>query len=302
MSELCTDRRLVRVAHVLSSARVAARTCVVATESVRAIQRLVVVVATSLMVGSVCATSAWSQRGRLYLEPVSVGQAADSLVTVRLMLVAPGTDRIVSFHVVVHYDSTMMRSVRVDSHAGVQMANATIAGSIAVAGIAPQGFADGLLVTVLMRRARVGALANFRLQLRELTDGTGASLVAGMAVSGFSENAASVSGASGSAPAEVRIDSITPQRGSIERDQVLEIVMYGSGFASTGNTVCFGAAEAAVVPSERNGQRIRFIAPLTVRTQGGTREVPVTTGAWPVHVENVNGRSNRITFIVRERQ
>ncbi len=290
-----------RFAYVPCSARIAARTCVVATGIARAIQRVVVVVSTGLMVGTVCAASAWSQRGRIYLEPANVGQA-DSLVSARLMLVAPGTDRIVSFHVVVHYDSTMMRSVRVDSHAGVQMANATLAGSIAVAGIAPKGFADGLLVTVLMRRVRVGALADFRLQVRELTDDTGASLVAAMAVSGFSEIAASVSGASGSAPAQVRIDSITPQRGWIERDHVLEIVMYGSGFVSTGNRVWFGDAEAAVVPSEGNGQRIRFIAPLTVRLQNGTRDVPVTTGAWPVHVENVNGRSNRITFIVRERQ
>ncbi len=297
-----------RVAYVPSSARVAARTRVAVrirvptTGIARVIHRMVVVVATGLMVGTVCATSAWSQRGRLYLEPASVGQAADSLVTVRLMLVAPGTDRIVSFHVVVHYDSTMMRAERVDSHAGVQMANATVAGSIAVAGIAPKGFADGLLVTVLMHRARLGALADLRLQLRELTDSTGASLVAAMAVSGFSENSASVFAATGSAPAQVRIDSLTPQRGSIERDQVLEIVMYGSGFASTGNRVCFGDGEAAVVPSEGNGTRIRFIAPLTVRTHDGTRDVPVTTGAWPVHVENVNGRSNRITFIVRERQ
>ena len=290
-----------RVVRVPCSARIAARTCVPATGIARVVQRWVVVVATSLVVGTVSATSAWSQRGRIYLEPASISQA-DSLVSVRLMLFAPSTDRIVSFHVVMHYDSTMMRAERVDSHAGVQVANATIAGSIAVAGIAPKGFADGLLVTVLMRRARVGALADFRLQLRELTDGTGASLVTAMTVSGFSETPASVSGAAGSAPVQVRIDSITPQRGSIERDQVLEIVMYGSGFVSMGNTVCFGTGEAAVVPSEGNGQRIRFIAPLTVRLPGGTRDVPVTTGAWPVHVENVNGRSNRITFIVRERQ
>jgi hypothetical protein len=86
------------------------------------------------------------------------------------------------------------------------------------------------------------------------------------------------------------IDSISPRAGELDNDRVLDITIYGRGFAGTGNSVAFGRAEIPGLKSQGAGTVIRFSAPV----------IRVEDRAISIRVRHDGLQSNAVTFVVKD--
>ena len=259
----------------------------------------------------VCATTVNTRGAHLFLEMVKPA-VADTVIRVRLCLVPPKAG-IGSYSATLTFDSTTMRAARVDVSGGMQAANANVAGSVRLAGAAPNGFQPGLLATIVFRPKRGKRLSKIRLTLLEANTPSGASVLADSKVAGYPSadrtlgvlQRAQVSAAYTATGPKTRmsdvprIDSISPPSGHIEPEGVLDLVIYGRGFASEGNRVLFDAATVDGLTSENGGTVIRFMAPTMIPEHGKVQARRISPGKYDVKVRTPTGSSNAVTFKVR---
>jgi hypothetical protein len=225
---------------------------------------------------------------------LQAAKSKDGQLTLDLLFAPPPSASLASYRLLITYDSTMIRSAEVKTSGGMQIANTVNRGSVLIAGIETGGFAAGKLASIAFDVVDRNAVGTFDILLIEATDRDGRNIVPSLSAASYPAH--SVTHTPGAMP---HIDSISPAQGSIVRDEILEVVLYGKNFAPTRNTIHMSGGIAAVVPSEANGTRIRFIAPLYVRDRKMNTEIPVHAGPSQVQVENVSGSSNVVNFVVR---
>jgi hypothetical protein len=256
--------------------------------------------------------SAPTKGAYLFLEAVK-GAAKDTVVSARLCLVPPKRG-VGSYHATLTFDSTIMRAVRVDVSGGMQAKNMAVQGIIKLAGAAPNGFGRGPLATIVFRPLKGKALAKIRLTLVELNTPAGAALLDDSKVAGYPStdrtlgrietkpNARGVVGirelptTAASAP---HIDSISPTSGKIDPDAVVEVALYGKGFAADGNKVMFDFATVDRPVSENGGTVLKFIVPTMIPAHGNVQLHRVEAGTYTIKVVTPSGTSNAVRFTVR---
>jgi hypothetical protein len=263
----------------------------------------------------VCAVvgSGTAKGAQLFLEAVKP-LAKDTVLSARLCLVPPKAG-IGSYNAMLTFDSTVMRAVRVDVSGGMQAKNMTVPGVIKLAGAAPNGFARGPLATIVFKPLMGKSLAKVRVTLVEANTPGGASLLVDFQVAGYPatdrtlgviETTPTVTGASGprtlpggSKLGAPHIDSISPSSGKIDPESVVEVALYGKGFAADGNTVQFDAATVDRSISENGGTVLKFIVPTMIPAHGKAQPHRVEAGTFMVKVLTPAGTSNAVRFTVR---
>lgn len=263
----------------------------------------------------VCAVvgSGTAKGAQLFLEAVKP-LAKDTVLSARLCLVPPKAG-VGSYNAMLTFDSTVMRAVRVDVSGGMQAKNMTVPGVIKLAGAAPNGFARGPLATIVFKLLTGKSLAKVRVTLVEANTPGGASLLADSKVAGYPptdrtlgviESTPSGQGAGGthilprgSTLGAPHIDSISPNSGKIDPESVLEVTLYGKGFAAEGNTVLFDAATVEKPVSENGGTILKFIVPTMIPAHGNVQPHRVEAGKFTVKVLAPAGTSNAVRFTVR---
>src|ERR1043166_2423804 len=238
-----------------------------------------------------------------YLERVPPAER-DSMISVRLCLSSPTTG-LGSYSLTLGYDSTQMVARRVDvTGPGLQVANSEVAGTVRIAGAAPTGFRSGLLGTLVLKPKKGRNLGRIRLTLLEANSPKAASILSGARVTGYPASDQTLGVVSAPAKATAasapRIDSLTPKSARFNDEGVMEIAIYGRGFASRGNVVLFDAASVEGVASERQGTVIRFLAPSYIPPHGQTQGRRVTPGRYEIRVKTPGGTSNSVGFVARE--
>jgi len=104
------------------------------------------------------------------------------IATVCVKLSARSAARLGSYHGELHFDTSLVRSVRVvKADGGMRVENATVAGQVNFAGADPTGFADGALVKVVLRLRTAGARPALNLEMKELNTVDGVDLMKQMA-------------------------------------------------------------------------------------------------------------------------
>jgi hypothetical protein len=248
----------------------------------------------------------------LFLEAVKPA-AKDTVVTARLCLV-PSRAGVGSYHATLTFDSTMMRALRVDVSGGMQAKNMNIPGIIKLAGAAPGGFARGPLATIVFKPLKGRTLAKIRLTLVELNAPSGAGLLEGAKVAGYpstdralgliephpeAHGAGGTRVLPGTTSEAPHIDSISPSSGKIDPESVLEVALYGNGFAAEGNTVLFDVATVERPVVENGGTVLKFIIPTMIPAHGNVQLHRVESGTFTVRVVTPSGTSNPVRFTVR---
>lgn len=99
-------------------------------------------------------------------------------------------------------------------------------------------------------------------------------------------------GRHGDAP---RLTEIVPARGPAGAAYPLQATLRGTGFAPIGNTVEFGPARLADLPSA-NGKEIAFAIPKTLPSRGEVPPMVLPPGEYRVSVTTPAGTSNPLTF------
>jgi hypothetical protein len=261
----------------------------------------------------VCAVpgSATTKGAYLFLEAVKAA-AKDTVVSARLCLVPPRAG-VGSYHATMTFDSTMMRAVRVDVRGGMQAKNMAVPGVIRLAGAAPSGFGRGPLATILFKPLKGKALARIRLTLVELNTPRGVGLLDDSRVAGYpstdralgrietdpdtrGRGAKELAGPSARSP---YIDSISPTSAKIDPESVVEVALYGKGFAADGNTVMFDVAMIDRPVSENGGTILKFIVPIMIPAHGNVQPHRVEAGTYTIKVLTPSGTSNVVKFTVR---
>ncbi len=117
---------------------------------------------------------------------MSPRRRADTLATVTVCVIArSSTVRIGSYHGELRFDSASVRVVRVEKpEGGMRVENAGLPGRVNFAGAAPDGFAPGALVSVVLRIRTRGIEPALRLTMRELNAVDGTNLLPGLVTSG----------------------------------------------------------------------------------------------------------------------
>jgi hypothetical protein len=230
---------------------------------------------------------------RFFIEPIPAA-ARDSVPSARLCL-APGPKGIGSYMADVMYDSTRMRAVRVETTGGMQVANSRAAGIIRIAGASPAGFAKGQLAILRFKLAGGKTLGQLTLTVREASTPAGASVLSETRMTGWPVER----GAAPKSPPP-HIDSVSPRSAEVDAEGVTNLVLYGRGFAASGNTVVFDAAQVTGLRSEAGGTIIRFSAPTFIPAQGAKPGHRVTPGPVQVRVKHAGGTSNAMIFTARE--
>jgi hypothetical protein len=248
----------------------------------------------------------------LFVEAVRPA-ANDTTVSARLCLVPP-KNGVGSYHATLTFDSTAMRAVRVDVNGGMQAKNMSVPGAIKLAGAASNGFARGPLATIVFRTLKGNALARIRLTLVELTTLGGADLLGGAKIAGYPSADRTLgliernptrraAGGARTLPTMSltvpHIDSIAPSSGHVDPESVLEVALYGKGFATNKSTVLFDAATVDRPVSEHGGTVLKFIIPTMIPAHGNVQLHRVEAGTFMVRVRTPSGTSNAVPFTVR---
>lgn len=240
-----------------------------------------------------CAPSRTARGARFHVEVAPAGPR-DTVMVARLCL-APGTQGVGSYMAVITYDSTRVRAARVDAGGGMQVANARVAGTIRIAGASPGGFAVGQLASMIFRRVGSRPLDRLTLTVTEVSTPGGASVLGETVVEGWPAKAPRQSVTQPPA-----IDSISPRAAVVGAERVTDLVLYGKGFAASGNTVLFDGAPVSGLLSESGGTILRFTAPTFIPARGGVSGHRVSAGRVLVRVKHAGGTSNAVAFTVRE--
>ena len=256
--------------------------------------------------------SATTKGAYLFLEAVKPA-AKDTVVSARLCLVPPKAG-VGSYHATLTFDSTIMRAVRVDVSGGMQAKNMAVPGVIKLAGAAPNGFGRGPLATIVFKPLKGKALAKIRLTLVELNTPGGVTLLIDSKVAGYpstdrtlgrietnpdTRGAGGTKELSGTTVGAPHIDSISPNSGKIDPDSVVEVALYGKGFAADRNTVMFDFATVDRPVSENGGTVLRFIVPTMIPAHGNVQLHRVEAGTYMIKVLTPSGTSNAVRFTVR---
>ena len=99
---------------------------------------------------------------------------------------------------------------------------------------------------------------------------------------------------------EVKLSSLSPSSGPIE----MVVLLQGSGFTETSNTIHFGWGGQKDLKSSNGGTQIFYTIPSGISPCdfiGPACKAPtrmVTPGQYPIYVTNARGRSNTLTFEV----
>lgn len=262
----------------------------------------------------VCATPIFEavDGAQFFIEPVR-SAARDTVLMARLCVIPPKSG-VGSYQATLTFDSTAMRAVRVDATSGMQATNITVPGLIKFAGAAPSGFARGLLATIAFKPSKGTALGKIRLTLIEANSIKGAPLLASSRVAGHpaTDRTLGVIETKATKPGTIlqrpspsvataivpHIDSISPSSGKIDPESVVEVALYGRGFAE-GNVVLFDAATVERPVAEEGGTILRFIVPTMIPAHGNVQLHRVEAGRYSVKVQSASGTSNVVTFTVR---
>jgi hypothetical protein len=251
-------------------------------------------IAALALAGSVAVAAPCSTRDTVltvYLEADPVA-ARDSIVHVRLCLGgASQSARVRSFSARMRVDTAFGRIADVEHLTSPEVyARAdTNGGAVLVAGASSSGIANGSLITVRVRLARLGTLPRLSIVLTELSDAQGMSLVTRTSVIGLDAKC------SGSDPA---LFEVLPPAASADPGAVLDLRIAGCGFSADRNTVKFGDVTVRNIKSTDDGTRIRVVIPKEAHGGGEVPPMQMSAGEYDVTVNNGRGTSNakRVTL------
>jgi hypothetical protein len=243
---------------------------------------------------------------RVSLESVA-SAAGDSKRTVQVCIRTARGTSVGSFHLVIEYDSSTWQTVGfVPAAEGNEVANLTRPGRADIAGAAPDGFANGTLLRLVIvrsdgRRTSEGmALMNLRLLELNATDGSDLkahSIVAGLA--GIKVQAHSAVAPVHTAPGDKapHIDRLDPARATFVPGALIQLMIIGSGFRPEGNVVLVGEVAIGELPSG-DGQRLRLMLPESFPPVGEVPPRRLEPGAYDISVRTGAGTSNRMQFVL----
>ena len=98
----------------------------------------------------------------------------------------------------------------------------------------------------------------------------------------------------------VTLTQVTPPTVTLRAGEVTEIVLRGSGFDETDNTVTLGPVTVTSVKSTDGGTQIRMLVPDRVTSGGGAPPMLWVAGDYPVTVTNHRGTSASVMLTVKE--
>lgn len=103
-----------------------------------------------------------------------------------------------------------------------------------------------------------------------------------------------------STDAGVVITAVSPRAITIRAGEVTELVVRGSGFDATENTVTLGPVTLTSVKSTDSGTRISLVVPDRMPSGGGAAPMLWMAGDYPLTVSNRRGTSAPFTVTVKE--
>lgn len=235
---------------------------------------------------------------RISLEAPSA-RRGDTLHTVRVCLHPARAVAVGSFHIVIEYDSTLVRAVRfVQGRSGTMVANLTRPGRTDVAGADPGGFTPGELLAVVFADAHGAkrAAPAMVLRLLELNTTRGASLIARATAAGIGVPKASQAPvAEPLAPKSAEtphIDSLVPPRAKVAGPGgLVPVTIHGSGFHPKGNIVLLAGTAIAELPST-DGTSLRLMLPSALPSTGEVPPRVLGAGRYEIRVRTSAGTSN----------
>jgi hypothetical protein len=240
-----------------------------------------------------CAPNRTVRATRFHVEVMPAGPR--DTVTIARLCLTPDAKGVGSYMAVISYDSTRVRAARVDAAGGMQVANARVPGTIRIAGASPGGFAAGPLASMVFKPVGSRPLDKLALTVTEVTTPAGGSVLGEAVVDGWPAKAPRQS-----VTQPPKIDSISPRTAVVGAERVTDLVLYGRGFAASGNTVLFDGAPVTGLLSESGGTVLRFTAPTFIPGRGTESGHRVSAGRVLVRVRHAGGTSNAVAFIVRE--
>ena len=95
----------------------------------------------------------------------------------------------------------------------------------------------------------------------------------------------------------VHLESVTPS--SAPAGEPVTVVIKGTGFTPTGNTVRFGRIEITNISSTAGGTLIRITVPTEFPATGEVSPKQIGGGDFPISVRNSRGTSNELAFVLR---
>jgi hypothetical protein len=106
--------------------------------------------------------------------------------------------------------------------------------------------------------------------------------------------------AAASTDAGVVITAVSPKAITVRAGEVTELVVRGSGFEATENTVTLGPVTLTSVKSTDRGTRIVLVVPDRMPSGGGAAPMLWMAGDYPLTVSNRRGTSAPFTVTVKE--
>ena len=104
--------------------------------------------------------------------------ARDSLVRIAVCVAVPAGHRVGSYHGELDYGTADARLVGIEKpDDGMRVENATVAGRVNFAAAVPAGVGSGMLLVVVLKAARSGAVPRVKLCMLEVNDTRGGSLL-----------------------------------------------------------------------------------------------------------------------------
>jgi len=245
-----------------------------------------VTVAVTLAVAAPCRTPGAL---RVYMEtdPVS---ARDTTMSARVCLSLRGGERIGSVSGRVTVDTAFGAVARVMiPPSSPLLAHDNGGGVVLLAGASAQGLRSGTLLTLHTRLTRPGVLPKIDVQLTELNEQAGTSLITRATAQGLAPRCLGLQSA---------VFEVLPAEASSDPGEPLDLRITGCGFHATKNTVRFGDVAVPNVRSTNDGTRIRVVVPKEYHATGEVPPMLIGAGAYDVSVNNGRGASNarRVTL------
>jgi hypothetical protein len=249
-----------------------------------------------------------SVTSRISLEAAAVHRR-DTVRTIRVCLNPARDVTVGSFHLIVEYDSTLVRAVRFSQGpSGTMVANLTKPGRADIAGADPSGFTVGELLGVEFAEARRATRATgaFTLRVLELTATSGASLLGQVAVAGIGvPRTATEPAAEPLTPKSAEtphIDSLVPGHAKVAGPGgLIAVTIHGSGFHSDGNEVLFAGVQIAQLTSG-DGTSLHLVLPSALPATGEVPPRMIGAGTYEIRIRTSAGTSNPIAFILERPQ